>query len=289
MGKKSRIRVIGRICAVLAMAGAATGCAADPNEVASGTRNMAFDEPTNKISGSVSEWKVDVSANVAEEGEVIFAIANFGTIDHEFLVTKTTYETGKIPVNAENRFDEEDPGIEVIDEIKEWPVNQAKVLKLDLTEGNYELLCNIAGHYANGMYAPFKVVKGEGTESEAKAKPAEEIASNDISGKVLEWEVDVDAHLAKAGEVNFTMENAGTIAHEFLVVKTDIAPGEIPLTSENKFAEPSEGLEVIDEIPEWPVGETKTLKLNLTPGNYQLVCNIEGHYKNGMHAAFKVE
>ena len=273
----------------VAMMSAFAGCAPDPDEVSDRTKNSAFDEPSNKISGSVSEWKVDVSANVAEEGEVIFAIANFGTLDHEFLVTKTTYEPGKIPVGADSRFDEEDPGIEVIDEIKEWPVNQAKVLKLDLAEGNYELLCNLAGHYANGMHAAFKVVKGDGMESKAKAKPVEEIASNDISGKVLEWEVDIDTHLAKAGEVNFTMENAGTISHEFLVVKTDIALGEIPLTSENKFAEPSEGLEVIDEIPEWPVGETKTLKLNLTPGNYQLVCNIEGHYKNGMHATFKVE
>ena len=49
-----------------------------------------------------------------------------------------------------------------------------------------------------------------------------------------------------------------------------------------------EGLEVIDEIPEWEPNTAGVLKVKLEPGNYQLLCNIEGHYKNGMHAGFEV-
>lgn len=101
----------------------------------------------------------EVSAGKAKAGKVVFAIANFGTMAHEFLVTKTTYGPGEIPVGANNRFDEEDPGITVIDEIKEWPVNEANVLTLDLEPGTYELLCNIEGHYANGMHHSFEVVE----------------------------------------------------------------------------------------------------------------------------------
>lgn len=128
-------------------------CGADPSS------QMADvdDTESNKITGVVNEWSVEVSAGRAQAGEVIFAIANYGTMQHEFLVTKTTYGPGGIPVGANNRFDEEDPGIEVIDEIKEWPVNEAKVLKLDLEPGTYELLCNIEGHYANGMHHTFIV------------------------------------------------------------------------------------------------------------------------------------
>jgi len=126
-----------------------SGCGADPSSQpgADGTSNTS-----NKITGSVSEWRIDVSATKAMSGEVTFAIANFGTIQHEFLVTRTSYEPGQIPLGTNNRFDEDLEGIDVIDEISEWPVNEARVLTVNLSAGTYELLCNIPGHYANGMH-----------------------------------------------------------------------------------------------------------------------------------------
>lgn len=111
--------------------------------------------------------------------------------------------------------------------------------------------------------------------------------SNDVSGSLREWSVEVDADGAREGTVNFTIKNDGTIGHEFLVVKTDIAVGQIPLVGD-RFEEPSDGIEVIDEIGEYPAGETKTLSLSLDSGNYQLVCNLPGHYAAGMHTAFEV-
>ncbi|NBY60907.1 MAG: hypothetical protein EBQ54_00940 [Actinobacteria bacterium] len=121
----------------------------------------------------------------------------------------------------------------------------------------------------------------------ADGNAAESGISNDIKGSVKEWAVSLDATAAKAGDVKFTIENDGTIGHEFLVVKTDIAPGEIPLDGDH-FPEPAEGLEVIDEIGEFAVETSETLSLNLEPGNYQVVCNLPGHYKNGMHLGFTV-
>lgn len=111
--------------------------------------------------------------------------------------------------------------------------------------------------------------------------------SNDITGSVSEWVVSTDADTAKAGEVVFTITNDGTIGHEFLVVKTDIASGEIPLDGDH-FAEPTDGIEVIDEIGEFAKGTTETLTLNLDAGNYQLVCNLPDHYSAGMHMEFTV-
>ena len=110
---------------------------------------------------------------------------------------------------------------------------------------------------------------------------------NFISGKVEEWKVSVAPNTATAGEVKFTIENAGTIGHEFLVVKTDILDGKITLDGDH-FSEPSPGLEVIDEIGEFPAGTTELLVLSLDAGNYQLVCNLPGHYAAGMHASFVV-
>ena len=122
-------------------------------------------------------------------------------------------------------------------------------------------------------------------DSAASGSAANE--GNFISGTVGEWKVSVAPSAAMAGEVKFTIENMGTIGHEFLVVKTDILDGKITLDGDH-FAEPSPGLEVIDEIGEFPAGSTELLVLTLDAGNYQLVCNLPGHYAAVMHTSFVV-
>ena len=112
-------------------------------------------------------------------------------------------------------------------------------------------------------------------------------SANDITGSLEEWSVSVDTTSAFAGDVSFTIANRGTIGHEFLIVKTDIAPGEIPLDGDH-FPEDADGIEVIDEIGEYPAGTTETLEVTLAPGSYQLVCNLPDHYGNGMFTGFEV-
>lgn len=111
--------------------------------------------------------------------------------------------------------------------------------------------------------------------------------SNDIAGSVKEWKVQVDPTISRAGDVTFTIDNLGTIGHEFLIVKTDIPPGEIPVEGDH-FPEDAEGIEVIDEIGEYDAGTTETLSVTLERGSYQLVCNLPGHYVNGMYLGFDV-
>ena len=142
-----------RIALVLAAGLALGSCGADPTNF--GT--LPADLTSNKITGNVHEWGIDVSAHKATAGDVTFAIANFGSIPHEFIVVKTDYELGKIPVGANNRFDEEGDGVKAIDEIKEFPVNSAEVLTVNLEPGTYQLLCNIEGHYQNGMFTDLTV------------------------------------------------------------------------------------------------------------------------------------
>lgn len=138
--------------------------------------------------------------------------------------------------------------------------------------------------FAGGLVLVGLVTVGCGSDENDAARGIK----NDVSGSVTEWAVEVDAEGAMAGDVTFTIANRGTIDHEFLVVKTDIPDGEIPLV-DNRFEEDAEGLEVIDEIPEFPKGETNELTVNLESGNYQLLCNIAGHYQAGMHTSFVVQ
>ena len=286
---KSGARYVGAALAVVGALGLAS-CAADPSNVVGNDTGQAI---SNEIVGSVHEWAVEVSAHRAEAGEVKFAIANYGSIPHEFIVVKTDFEPGRIPLGENNRFDEEGEGVTAVDEIAEFEVDTAHVLKVNLEPGKYQLLCNIAGHYKNGMYTPFEVVEGDGPMPEATVPEGDgggdaDKTSNDVHGSVQEWAVGVDANEAIAGDVKFTMENAGTIPHEFIVVKTDFAPGEIPLGPNNRFDEEGEGVTAVGEIPEWEPGTTGTVTLKLAPGKYQLLCNIAGHYKNGMYTPFTV-
>jgi len=285
----------GRMFGVVVFGGVSllAGCGADPSDVASGggMDGGVTAEPTNKITGSVREWSVDVSENRAYAGDVTFAITNYGTIEHEFLVVKTDIEPGKIELNDENRFDEDNPALEVIDEIAEYEVNTTGLLKVKLEVGKYQLLCNIAGHYPAGMWTAFEVIEGEAPSTpDAGATTDADAVSNDVNGSLTEWGINVDAGKAYAGEVKFDIENRGSIDHEFLVVKTTYAPGRIPIVeAEERFSEEDPGITFIDEIKEWPAGETKTLTLNLEPGRYELVCNIKSHYGSGMWLPFKVE
>lgn len=108
-----------------------------------------------------------------------------------------------------------------------------------------------------------------------------------VSGSIKEWAVELDAVNAAPGEITFTITNEGSIGHEFLVVRTDLAPGEIPV-EDDRFSEENSSLGVIDEIGEFPKGETQTLTVTLEPGLYQMVCNLPGHYAAGMHTQFTV-
>jgi uncharacterized cupredoxin-like copper-binding protein len=91
-----------------------------------------------------------------------------------------------------------------------------------------------------------------------------------------------------SGDLTFRITNSGTIDHEFLIVKTEIPDGEIPVTG-GLFAEDQEGIQVIDEIPQFSAGRTEELTVSLEAGQYQLVCNLPGHYQAGMHTVFTVK
>ena len=135
-----------------------------------------------------------------------------------------------------------------------------------------------------GLIAFLGLPSGCGPDGEAARRGLR----NDVTGSLKEWQVEVDAGGAVAGDVTFKITNEGTIKHEFLVVKTDIAPGEIPVV-DDRFPEDADGIEVIDEIEGMEKGASGSLTVNLEPGNYQLVCNIAAHYAAGMYTAFVVQ
>jgi len=117
-----------------------------------------------------------------------------------------------------------------------------------------------------------------------------------VNVTLQEWAVVADDASVPAGEVTFSVTNNGpNDVHEFVILRTDLDPGDLPVDEHGAVTEAGEGIEVVDEIEDIPVGETQEVSADLAAGSYVLLCNIysadenEAHYAEGMRIAFTVE
>lgn len=122
--------------------------------------------------------------------------------------------------------------------------------------------------------------------------------AKDIEGTLEEWKITLSPTTGAAGEVTFTINNIGEKDHEFVVVKTDLAPDKLPTVAEGDEAgtvdEEGEGITSIGEKEDIKAGtDNNVLTLTLTAGNYVIFCNVHDedlvHYQKGMHTAFVVQ
>jgi uncharacterized cupredoxin-like copper-binding protein len=116
-----------------------------------------------------------------------------------------------------------------------------------------------------------------------------------VNVELKEFSIAADPATADAGEVVFEATNEGPDdIHEFVVFQTDLGPTELPTDENGAVVETGEGIELIGEIEDIPVGETQSVTLDLEAGNYVLICNIwdegeqEAHYQEGMRTTFEV-
>lgn len=116
-----------------------------------------------------------------------------------------------------------------------------------------------------------------------------------VSVTLQEFSVGTDPTTVDAGEVVFEATNEGPDdEHEFVVFLTDLDPTELPTDENGAVVETGDGIELIGEIEDIAVGETKDVTLDLEAGNYVFVCNIwdeteqEAHYQEGMRTTFTV-
>lgn len=82
-----------------------------------------------------------------------------------------------------------------------------------------------------------------------------------------------------AGKVTFVARNTGQLPHELMVERMPIkmdAPGK-----------PTESA-ALGMIENMLPGHTGKLTAKLTPGTYELFCNVPGHYAAGQHTMFTV-
>jgi len=112
-----------------------------------------------------------------------------------------------------------------------------------------------------------------------------------VNVELGEYFVKPDKNRVAPGKVRFVAKNVGTMEHELIVLRTDLAADALPVNTAEDKAEEEQAGQVLGEIePEdLPPGKSAEMTLDLTAGHYVLLCNIKGHYRLGMHTDFSVQ
>ena len=122
----------------------------------------------------------------------------------------------------------------------------------------------------------------------------EEAVGGTVSVQLSEFAIAAGAGSVPHGDVIFNVDNVGEFGHEFVVIRTDLAPGALPLADDGGIDESQ--VEIVGRIDTYEPG-SRSATIDLDPGNYVLACNIvfvpeEGatvsHYENGMFTTFAV-
>ena len=91
---------------------------------------------------------------------------------------------------------------------------------------------------------------------------------------------------ATAGSVKISAPNVGATTHELVLARTDLDPANLPTLANGEVDE--EKLDSPGEIPDVAAGSTATTTVDLKPGKYAVICNLPGHYAQGMYGSLTV-
>jgi uncharacterized cupredoxin-like copper-binding protein len=110
--------------------------------------------------------------------------------------------------------------------------------------------------------------------------------STDVGVVLDEWSVTPSVAEVREGKIAFEVRNDGTMAHQLLVIKNDMPPEMLPVANGSIVLAQ---VNVVRSLEAVAAGSTAELGFDATPGKYVMVCNVPGHYQQGMAASFLVE
>ena len=113
-------------------------------------------------------------------------------------------------------------------------------------------------------------------------------ASHTATATVSEFKIALDTATLAVGQDTIAIRNGGTITHEFVVARTDLAADALPVGADGGVDEEATEVTHVDEVEDIAAGSTGSLTVSLPAGHYVVFCNLPGHYKGGMRAAIDV-
>lgn len=129
------------------------------------------------------------------------------------------------------------------------------------------------------------------TDSVSSSGPvAEDGAGNGnttIAATLTEFSIALDKKSAPTGKIVFNAKNDGAVAHELVVVRTDLAQDKLPIDTTAGIVDESK-LTSLGEIEEFDAKKSESGTFTLAPGKFVIFCNVPAHYQAGMHTDFTV-
>jgi uncharacterized cupredoxin-like copper-binding protein len=240
---------------------------------------------------------LSLSPSTVPAGDVTFVVTNAGTIEHEAVVLKTNtpFDTlpitfgGDPPAPVASGGDKvgEDANVGETGDPNLQPGEVRTFAIRNMAPGGYAVVCNLAGHYGAGMRAALTVTP-----------PTVHVTLSDARGARGPMSLTLSPSTVPPGDVTFVVRNDGSIEHEAVVLKADVAFDKLPITFSGDPPAPvaSGGDKVGEDAnvgetgdPNLKPGDTRTFTIkNMVAGNYVVVCNLAGHYGAGMRAALTV-
>lgn len=137
-----RSRAIGGLLALLL---SAAGCAADPST----------------IRASLEDFRIEFDRANVPSGRTTLHVGNLGggtsQSVHELVLLRTPVPNGRLPTLPSGTVDEQADVLTVVGRTEPLAPGEGATLEVDLQGGRYLAVCNILGHYAQGMVAGFTV------------------------------------------------------------------------------------------------------------------------------------
>ena len=126
-----------------------------------------------------------------------------------------------------------------------------------------------------------------GNSQPASAQSAQSSGGTSMNVSLKTYSITPDSSSGSAGSFQFHVVNdASTMPHEFIVVKTDIAPDQLPLDQQGSVD--LSQLDVLARSKVLSPGESQDVTVTLASGSYVFLCNLPGHYQQGMYTTFSV-
>lgn len=96
---------------------------------------------------------------------------------------------------------------------------------------------------------------------------------------LVDFDISIAPDVASAGTLDLVIANDGALVHE-IEIFAGASVGQ-SLTVSNSVADTT-GLDLIDEVENVLPSSTAQLVVDLDPGTYLVICNLPGHYEQGM-------
>ena len=119
------------------------------------------------------------------------------------------------------------------------------------------------------------------------AQAAETVPADvQLTVTLKDYTVTLSSPTVKAGTVKIGVQNSGSMAHEFEIIKTDLAADKLPIDGASSKAK-EDGL--VKQVQSISVGKVAVVSADLAAGHYVIICNVAGHYQLGMRTDLTVQ